>query len=146
MNQIQQPWWQSSLFYGALLLGPVCWVGMNLSGIPFRESAFRIGTFLLVVLVAPILEEIVFRGGIQEFLQQRLNLRRQFAQISLANILTSIIFSAFHIFSQPLIWALLIFFPSLVFGWAKDRFQSLAAPMVLHATYNAGFIFFYGKM
>lgn len=98
---------------------------------------------LLIVLVNPILEEIVFRGGVQDWLQRQPALHYRLGSISLANVLTSVLFAAMHLFRQPPMWALLIFLPSLVFGWAKERHHTLLSPIVLHMSYNAGFIWLF---
>ncbi len=101
--------------------------------------------FLIIVLVSPILEEIVFRGGLQARLFDQPRLARSFgakfgAGVSYANIMTSLIFAVFHALSQPLLWAAAVFIPSLVFGWARDRTGSVFPGMVLHAWYNLGFV------
>jgi membrane protease YdiL (CAAX protease family) len=42
--------------------------------------------------------------------------------------------------SQPARWAILVFAPSLVYGFFRDRYNNLYPSIVLHSTYNAGFI------
>ncbi|MCB1754492.1 MAG: JDVT-CTERM system CAAX-type protease [Gammaproteobacteria bacterium] len=95
--------------------------------------------YFLLVLVYPLLEEWVFRGTLQPALKKSAPFRKQFFSITLANLVTSVIFSALHLFNHSVLWALAVFFPSLVFGWAMDRFKQLAAPVVLHVFYNAGY-------
>jgi len=36
-----------------------------------------------------------------------------------------------------------VFFPSLVFGYFKDRTGRLTAPILLHIFYNAGFLWLF---
>ena len=62
------------------------------------------------------------------------------AGISIACILASLAFAAAHLLRQPIGWAALIFLPSLIFGWARERHKTLYSPTLLHIVYNAGFI------
>ena len=98
--------------------------------------------FLLPVLVYPVLEEIVFRGLIQELVHEYLS-KASLGPVSVANLLTSLLFAGVHFFYHPPLWAALVFFPSLVFGFFKDRTQGLMAPIILHVFYNAGFLWFF---
>jgi len=107
-------------------------------GWPLREP----WQFLLPVLLYPVIEEIVFRGLIQELVHDYIS-PRFFGPISVANLLTSVLFAGLHLLSQPLLWGMLVFFPSLVFGFFKDRHRSLYAPIMLHVFYNAGFLWLF---
>ena len=98
--------------------------------------------FLLPVLVYPVLEEIVFRGLIQELVHEYLS-KASLGPVSVANLLTSFLFTGVHFFYHPPLWAALVFFPSLVFGFFKDRTQGLMAPIILHVFYNAGFLWLF---
>ncbi len=60
--------------------------------------------------------------------------------ISWANVLTSIAFAALHLISQSPLWAFLVFFPSLAFGWVREASGGLLLPIVLHIFYNIGFL------
>jgi len=98
---------------------------------------------LLLVVIYPILEEFVFRGGVQRYLYEKPSLRQSLLGLSLANVITSMLFAAIHLINQPPLWAALVFFPSLVFGWARDRYDHIVASIVLHGFYNAGFIYLF---
>ncbi len=105
------------------------------------DPAF-LNVLLFAVLIYPLLEEIVFRGALQGFLIDRLfgkRLPRWLGGLSLANLITSLVFAAMHLFNQSPLWAALIFLPSLVFGWAREATGGLVAPVLLHMFYNAGF-------
>lgn len=93
----------------------------------------------MVALVYPVLEEIAFRGGVQEFLMRQ-ELRGIPGPVSLANVITSTVYAALHGFVWGNAWALLVFFPSLLFGYFRERSGGLGASIVLHAYYNAGFL------
>ena len=133
------------LFRVAVAAGPVCWVGLFLILHPSIQWGWPLLTplvFLLPVLVYPVLEEIVFRGLIQEFVHDYLS-KASLGPVSVANLLTSLLFTGVHFFYHPPLWAALVFFPSLVFGFFKDRTQGLMAPIILHVFYNAGFLWFF---
>lgn len=126
-----------------MALGPVCWVTLYLLEVPLRKNSIALSTLVLIALVYPVLEEYVFRGGIQSALYSRSSLSRSIAGVSAANLLTSITFAVIHLFNQPPIWATLVFFPSLVFGWMRDRYGHIGPSVVLHVVYNAGFFLFF---
>ena len=135
--------WQ---FYLCLLLGPLVWWFLTIL-LPVRgdwtvifDNGLRV---LLVVAVYPILEELVFRGLILDWLTGWTK-KRRYGLISAANLLTSGLFVLAHLIYQPWFWALSVFFPSLVFGYMKERHHSLIPPIILHSFYNLGFIVFFG--
>lgn len=131
--------WRDKYFVLALLAGPLIWVGLLLFGL-HNTNHTPINLYLfLPILVYPVIEEWFFRGTLQPALAAYPRLRKKWKAVTLANVLTSVIFAGLHFISQPPIWALLVFFPSLVFGWSKERFKTLLAPIVLHVFYNAGF-------
>ena len=99
--------------------------------------------FIVPALIYPVLEEIVFRGLIQDYLNKRLN-SRQLGPITIANLLTSIVFAAMHFFYHIPQWAAAVFIPSLLFGYFKDKYLSLAPPMLLHVYYNSGYYWIFG--
>lgn len=129
-------------FWLALVAGPVVWAALLLSGLPVAQEGASARTWLYVVLAYPILEEIVFRGGLQGALLNRAVFRRTCGPVplTLANLTTSVIFAAFHLLNQPPLWAALVFLPSIVFGWMRERHDSVLPSMVLHIAYNAGFV------
>ena len=100
--------------------------------------------FGLLVAVFPVLEEIVFRGLIQEWLAKHLSQR--IGILSLANVVTSLAFAGLHLVHQSLMWSGLIFFPSLIFGFSKERYQTLCAPILLHSWYNLGFVWLFSAV
>ena len=136
-------YWRDHWFWAALAAGPICWILMFLIGVPLRQSPVTLGAVGYFVIAYPILEEIVFRGGIQPALANRSALAKTFAGISITNVITSVLFAGAHLLNQTLFWSALVFIPSLVFGWARDRHNTVASPMILHMTYNAGFLWLY---
>jgi membrane protease YdiL (CAAX protease family) len=86
---------------------------------------------ILVVFVAPLLEEVLYRGILQRTLMS-LDLGRW-----TAIIITSAVFVAMHLGAAQ--WHALpsLFVLSLGFGWAYERTGRLAAPIVMHVLFNA---------
>jgi hypothetical protein len=133
------------LFGVALAAGPLCWLGLFFILQPSLQPGWPLAApvmFLLPVLVYPVLEEIVFRGLIQELVHDYLS-KASLGPVSIANLLTSILFTGLHFVYHPPLWAALVFFPSLVFGFFKERTGGLTAPILLHVFYNAGFLWLF---
>jgi len=137
--------WQDPLFLLALAAGPVCWLVLCFILQPAVQWGWPVTLplqFLLPVLIYPVAEEIVFRGLIQELLHEYLG-AGWLGPLSVANLLTSCLFTGLHFLYHPPLWAALVFFPSLVFGFFKERTAALIAPIILHVFYNAGFIWLF---
>lgn len=83
-------------------------------------------SWLTAVLMAPVLEEIVFRGLMYSRLKKGL-------PIIAAAIVTSLAFGIAH---GTVIWAIYTFIFSIVLIWVFEKFQSLAASILLHLAYN----------
>ncbi len=93
-------------------------------------SSYAIAAF--AVLVAPFMEEIIFRGVLFSAFESRIGLRS-------AVVITALLFAALHV---PEYWGawdhvFLIFLVGLIFSLARGLTGSLAPSFVLHATYNA---------
>jgi hypothetical protein len=137
--------WQDPLFLAAVLAGPVTWLGLYFIQQPAMQwdwPLIKPWQFLLPVLLYPVVEEIVFRGLIQELVRDTVS-RQSLGPVTLANLLTSLLFTGMHFIYHAPLWAALVFFPSLVFGFFKDRTQQLIAPIILHVFYNAGYFWLF---
>lgn len=95
-----------------------------------------IRSLFFLILFYPVIEELTFRGIIQEYIGQRTKQRKLFASLSLTNLLTSILFALMHFVYHEPFWAALIFFPSLVFGYFKERYSRIMPSIMLHIFYN----------
>ena len=133
--------WQLAV---ALSLGPLFWVALLVSqgGTPARVSGSA-SMLILLVLVYPVLEEIVFRGAVQGFLGRRLG-GPSGSTLTRANLAASILFAAAHVAVRGDLLAASVFFPSLVFGYFRERHATLASPILLHVSYNAGLFLIFG--
>ena len=97
--------------------------------------------FASAILVAPVVEEIAFRG----IIQQRLGQKQTFW---IANLITSLLFVGIDMpgwYFQERLWDMLtipigggssIFALSLLFGWVYHRSKSLSAAILVHALNN----------
>ncbi len=89
---------------------------------------------IIIVILAPILEEYIFRGFLQSWFKNHFG-------TTLSILLSAICFALFHFipsqgFSNlPLIFSLFIF--ALYLGFIYERQRSLFAPIALHMTFNA---------
>ena len=93
------------------------------------------------VVAAPVIEEIVFRGGLQSLLARNQALRRaRLGPISAANALASIVFAAGHVVLQDSAVIGLVFLPSLVLGWLYERTGRLGPVMGVHAVSNLAWL------
>lgn len=94
---------------------------------------FGVMVFLLIVIV-PIIEEILFRGFLQNWLKKKLGHRWAIS-------LTAIIFAIFHysrsqgLGNIELLTSL--FLLACFLGYLRERQQSLWAPIGLHSIFNA---------
>ena len=134
-RRIAQGMVRDPLLIGALLAGPPGWLA--LLWLDLLPATLGVLVLLRFVIVQPVIEELVFRGLLQGWLREKLKWQR--FGISVANLLASIAFVAAHLFYQPPAWALAVFVPSLVFGYFRDRHDSVIPSIILHFWYNAGF-------
>lgn len=93
------------------------------SGISQYSILWAVSTLIL----PPIVEEIIFRGLILQYLG------RAGAHFLVANLIQAVLFGVFHMnFVQGIYTALLGF----LLGWLAYRYDSILVPMVLHAIFN----------
>jgi len=133
-------------FLAAALLGPLFWAILFGATNPALHPSWpfeRPGEFALLAIAYPVLEEIVFRGWLQESLRARPWGSRILVRLTCANILTSLAFSLAHLLRHEAPWAAAMFFPSVLFGHFKDRTGRLLAPIALHVFYNAGYFWLF---
>ena len=138
--------YRSPLFLSCLALGGAFWglLPLLVAVQPLPWQRILSSAFLLAVVWQPIVEELLFRGCLQGFLSLREWGQRTLAGISLANLLTSLVFTGAHLATHSLLWASLTLFPSLLFGVLRDRSGSVFPPIALHIMYNAGYFMLTG--
>jgi len=107
-------------FWIAILLGPVVWIALWFGVRSGSPSGLTLALFFTGVLLYPIVEELAFRGFLQTWLLENPRVQSvSLGPVSLANLCTSVLFASFHMFNRPLLWAVLVFPPSLVFGYLR---------------------------
>jgi membrane protease YdiL (CAAX protease family) len=98
------------------------------------------GPYLAMVIVstvvlAPVGEELLFRGIIQTLLRNRLGAALPHYAAVVSLVLTSVIFAVFHVGSPQDTPA--IFLLALALGYTYERTGRLLAPMLIHSLFNA---------
>jgi hypothetical protein len=138
--------WRDPVLWAALAAPVLFWAGLYLLTRPGLNPGWPLDgpwAFVRVALIYPLTEEIVFRGAIQGWLQRVLS-RPLPGPLSLANLLTSMLFAATHALYHAPVWAAAVLIPSLVFGHFRDRYRGLALPIALHVYYNSGYYWLFG--
>ena len=133
---------------GALFVAPLFWLGLYYSGTEVSGPAWLSANawlFLQLTLLYPVMEELVFRGWLQERLWKTGLARLSIYCISMPNIVTSVVFTGFHFLVHPPVSAVAVIAPSLVFGFFRDRYQSVLPSIILHVFYNTGVILLFGR-
>lgn len=109
--------------------------------LPYRAKKgylWLLTSLLVQVLLIALPEEIFYRGYLQTRLA-KLGLPRVEVlggDVGPAVLITSVVFAASHLIATPSPSRLSVFFPSVLFGWLRDRTGSVAGPVVLHALSN----------
>lgn len=90
------------------------------------EHGELVAAALVAVFLGPLIEELLFRGFLQGFLEPHLGLRG-------ALVVTSAVFASLHgMAGLPILFVL-----SLFLGWLQQRTRSLWVPWFAHALNNA---------
>ncbi|MGG5253519.1 lysostaphin resistance A-like protein [Neobacillus sp. SM06] len=93
--------------------------------IDISNNSFKM-TFL-IVMIAPILEEFIFRKIIFEFLNRKMN-------ITSAAVISSLVFSLYHFdFANTISYFLMGMTFSTIYILSKNLFNSMVAHMVMNA-------------
>jgi len=107
-----------------------------LVGVMSDDLLFFISTFLLIAVVTPVVEELLFRGFVLDLLSEAYG---KWTSI----FISSIIFGLLHIFPFTILNA---FCGGLIYGYIRIRTNSLWPSIILHALWNGHLIvleFFY---
>lgn len=88
---------------------------------------FSFPSIVATVILAPVVEELVFRG-----LTLRL-LRRSGFSFLVANIIQAVLFGCYH---MNLVQGIYAFGVGLIFGFLANHYHTLLASMMLHAVFN----------
>ncbi|MBF8262602.1 MAG: conserved putative rane protein [Parachlamydiales bacterium] len=100
----------------------------------FGKPLYFFMAIFSIIIFAPVIEEILFRGFLQTYL-------RRYFNAPAAILIASACFALFHYSNEqglgniPIIGSLFIF--SIFLGYVYERQGSLLASMILHAAFNA---------
>jgi len=140
--------WQLIAAYG---VGLIFWLAFYLwqqTSIHWGVSLSILQTLLILALLYPILEELVFRGLVQSWLLEKTWGHTSWLGLSLANVFTSLLFMGLHFFQHAPLWAVAVFLPSLIFGYLRELYAEATYPLLpsisLHCFYNAGWFYLFG--
>ena len=136
---VERPWWRDRIYWALVASGILYGAGASaaLSELyPASKGWFTLEpgvvslalTFVLVVVAAPITEEIMFRGWIYTSLRFRFS-----ALVSV--VVSALLFANAHYESSHL-YALAVFPVGLLLGVVRERTGTLWATVSLHALYN----------
>lgn len=111
---------------------PTPWIEMAMKNSEMIVSATPVIQFLTVVIMAPLTEEILFRGLMLGALSKTCNKW-------LAIVATAIVFGLVHGHPIGIIYASCL---GLVLGWLYIKSGSIIAPILFHTVYNFASMFF----
>lgn len=128
-------------FYLALAAAPVALVIMTWL-LPAWSRGIHLSLPLMISLVLwqPLVEELLFRGVIQGQLRNMHWAQRRIAGLTLANLITTVLFALAHLIHHTALWAALVIVPSLIFGYFRDRHHHVYCAFILHAVYNGCYL------
>lgn len=89
------------------------------------------------LLVVALPEEFFYRGFLQTRLRDAWPKGRRIFGITAGRAfwLTALLFAIGHLAIFQ-VWRLSVFFPALIFGWARERTGTVVAASLIHATFN----------
>ena len=124
-------WWAC-----ALLAPPIAWFAATHGyGIAQRSGPLH---DLAILTLAAVVEELLFRAGVQAALRRHLPLTTRAYGVSAANAIASVLFALAHLWAHPPLAALGVWPVSLVLGAAYERSgERVVVPIALHLYFNA---------
>jgi membrane protease YdiL (CAAX protease family) len=87
-------------------------------------------SYFKLLLWGPIVEELIFRAGLQQWLS------RKWRSKLWANVVSSCVFSLLHSLTTGQLIALWVFVPSILLGAFYSKSQSVILTIFLHAFFN----------
>ena len=94
--------------------------------------------FLVEIFAVAFPEELFYRGLLQTLIKGRFGFRLKIKGIFISSevIIVSVLFAIGHIITVPSAFRLAVFFPSLVFGYLRERSNSITSSVLFHASSN----------
>ena len=106
-----------------------------------QHISFDIQSLFFLIVFYPVVEELAFRGVIQEYIASKTKQYPSFLFLTVANIVTSVLFVLMHFVHHTPLWAMLVFIPSLIFGYFKEQYGHIGVSIFLHMFYNTCSLF-----
>jgi membrane protease YdiL (CAAX protease family) len=126
----------------AAAAGPVVWfafaVALGVQPDPAWALLADPARFFGLAVAWPIAEEGLFRGVVQPALGHARGGAREAWGVTTANAATSVLFAVAQLLAHAPAWAAATVVPSLVFGYFRDRHNSIVPAAALHVFYNCG--------
>jgi membrane protease YdiL (CAAX protease family) len=126
MSFVKDKYFLGFFSLGVIFLFSLSFFKTNFSFFWYLENPLG---FFNLVIVASVVEEILFRGLLFDLFRRRYN-------ETLTIVTTSILFGFAHVFLHSPIWALGVIIPGILFGILKAKTKKLYAPIALHFIYN----------
>ncbi|GAB2197221.1 hypothetical protein MAH4_11450 [Sessilibacter sp. MAH4] len=138
MNRAELNALGAAVMAALFILGLWCWY---LGVIPTFNRLDSLRTVVLAGVFYPICEEIIFRGLIQQELLKLKTLNKNCLpfnarSLTLANVITSIVFAFMHVLYFQSVGAFVVVIPSLIFGGCFEVRKKLLLPILVHGIYN----------
>jgi membrane protease YdiL (CAAX protease family) len=102
---------------------------------PSSLFTVKVGTLLLAAIISPIVEELFFRGLLQNVLYKALH--RPWPAIAITAILFMFVHAPMYQ-QMPSLGVL-----GLILGWSYYRYRSLAVPVLTHIVFNSVTLIFW---
>jgi membrane protease YdiL (CAAX protease family) len=118
----------------AMPIGPRTVALLTYAALALLAAAALPARLVTLLLIAPVLEEIVFRAGLQEALQRSLGPRTGAARA--ATVLSAGAFAAAHWVAHPGLLAGLTFVPALLIGHLYQTQRRLPPCIAAHSLCN----------
>jgi membrane protease YdiL (CAAX protease family) len=112
------------------------WVAFATAALGFGIAPHDLVGDVASLVLWSVAEEIVFRGAMQPALLRWPALRIEASGITRANLLTSVVFAACHVWRHPLAVALGVFPVSLVLGRMREKSGRVWPPALFHLYCN----------
>lgn len=141
-----QAFYRERAFLVALMAGGMFWLilALTVPVSPLSWPQLMSWQFVSLALVQPCIEECLFRGALQGAVKRCTWGQRAWHGCTSANAIVSLLFMVGHWWQHPPLWALAVLLPALLFGWLRDRYDSVYPPMALHTVYNTGYFWLTG--
>ena len=126
MSFLKDKYFISFLFSGLIFIFALSFLKTNFNFFWYLEKPL---SFFNLIVVASIVEEIIFRGVLFDLFKRRYDEK-------LCLLVTSILFGFSHAFIHSPLWALGTIVPGVLFGVLKMRTKKIYASVTIHLLFN----------